>query len=87
MKDYDNIAFGEKAGESITTGVMNVIIGANSDTGIHSGCVLIGTNLKAERDYQIKIGNNEVEISRQMTAEEFLSIYRTFAELKKAWGW
>lgn len=60
-----------------------VILGLGS-TSDHDHCVLIGAGLTSERAYQVKIGNSEVEVSRQMTHDEFMAIFDAMAQLTYA---
>lgn len=57
-------------GASRAVGNNSVIIGP-SNLCTHDNCVMIGSNLRSDHDFQIKIGNCQIETSRQMTQEEF----------------
>lgn len=80
--DLDVPQFARKSAASsdmpVMTGCNNVVIGIGSSTGPHSNCVLIGAGLRAERDYQLKIGNREVTASRDLTEAEFESLHGLF---------
>jgi hypothetical protein len=60
-----------------------VILGLGS-TSEHDHCVLIGAGLTSDRAYQVKIGNSEVEVSRQMTHDEFMAIFEAMSLLTGA---
>lgn len=63
-----------------TAAAMSVVIGCDSQA-LHDHAVLIGHGLTSDRRYQLKVGNTEVSVSRDMTAAEFESIYQTLKSL------
>lgn len=64
-------------------GKHNVILGLGS-TSQYDHCVLIGAGLKSDQDYQVKIGNSQVQVSREMTPSEFSEIFRAMVQLTDA---
>jgi len=64
-------------------GSNNVVIGLGS-TCEHNNCVIIGSDLKSARDYQLIIGNAEVRVSRQMTAMEYAELCMVLRRLALA---
>lgn len=58
-----------------------VVIG-NYSACTHNNSVVIGTNQKSDRPNQIKIGNSDVSVSRDITDEEFQEILATFKSVR-----
>ena len=79
MSDYKVVSIGA----SNATGRDNLIIGIGS-LSTHNNCVLIGHNLKSDHDYQMKIGNSVVDVSRTMTEQEYEDIVSTIKDIQ--WG-
>ena len=77
----EGVFIGYKAGEFVTSERMNTLIGAKTKTNGHSYCVIIGTEIGCDYDYQVKVGNSEIAAYRQMTPEEFLELQGAIREL------
>jgi hypothetical protein len=63
-------------------GKENVLIGFECESDFDR-CVLIGPGLKSTKDNQLIIGNDEVQVNRELTDEEFqelFDIFRTIAD-------
>lgn len=76
MSDYKVVSIGI----SNATGFNNLIIGVGN-LCTHNNCVLIGHNLKSDHDYQMKIGNVVVSVTRDMTEDEYQEIATTIKAL------
>lgn len=59
-----------------------VVIGKYS-TCTHNNSVVIGTNQKSDKPNQLKIGNNDISVSRDITDEEFKEILATFKSVRE----
>lgn len=62
------------------TGFNSLVIGIGN-LCTHNNCVLIGSNLKSDHDYQMKIGNVVVSVTRTMTDDEYQEIETTIKAL------
>jgi len=83
MKINENKAFGY---DSIGLGVNDYAVAKIENHSLPAGnsiaigpnikinnknCILIGSDLKSEHDYQLIIGNTEVKVTRELTDNEF----------------
>lgn len=50
----------------------------------HSNSVVIENNQKSDKPNQLKIGNNDISVSRDITDEEFQEILATFKSVRDA---
>ena len=63
-----------------------IVIGQYSESD-HEDCIVIGNNLKTTAPRQLVIGNSTVQVSRQMTDEEYQSLYETLRSIvTNLWG-
>ena len=51
--------------------------------GEHNNSVVIGNNQKSDRPNQIKIGNSDISVSRDITDEEFKEVLATFKAVRE----
>ena len=58
----------------------SVVIG-NGCTSDHKYAVVIGSNVSSDKDYQLKIGSNGIQLSRDISQDEFDEIRKVFATL------
>ena len=61
-------------------GCNNVVIGVGSNS-THDNCIIIGTELTSDYDYQVKVGNSVYNKSREMTVDEFKDLYGAICDI------
>ena len=59
----------------------NTLIGMGNDDNGYSHVVLIGNNLVAEHNYQVKIGNSMYNKERKMSEEEWQELFTNIAKM------
>lgn len=52
--------------------------------GARCASVVIGRNQKSDKPNQLKISNNDISVSRDITDEEFQEILATFKSVREA---
>lgn len=62
--------------------VIDCVVIGNYSTCTHNNSVVIGTNQKSDRQNQIKIGNSDISVSRDITDEEFEEILQAFKSVR-----
>lgn len=76
-----NVSVGEAAGAWVTNEICNTLIGVDTETNGHNHCIIIGSGIGCDYDYQVKIGNSKIKVSKEMTQEEFAELTNTLREL------
>ena len=59
----------------------NILIGKNARANGFHHCVVIGHDVEATKDYQLIIGNSEIEGTRDITDAEYQEMLKMFTAL------
>lgn len=59
----------------------NVLIGQGTNDNGYSNVILIGQDISADYDYQVKVGNTTYNKEREMTRKEWIQLSNSIKEL------
>jgi len=73
----------EQDPNGFNNGNNNTIIGAGCKSKFNN-CVVIGVGIESTADFQLIVGNNQIQATRQLTDEEYKTIRNTLFSIVDA---